>query len=43
MWEKSGREAPHATFYSAMLREIGPKGKESRFRKTERGKFERNR
>jgi hypothetical protein len=25
--------------YSAMLREIGVKGKEARFKKTERGKF----
>ena len=27
--------------YAAMIREIGKKGKESRFAKSERGKFER--
>ena len=29
------------TVYAAMIREIGKKGKESRFAKSERGKFER--
>ncbi len=33
------RQTPHATLYSAILREIGTKGKGARFKKTERGKF----
>jgi hypothetical protein len=32
-------QTPHATLYSAILREIGTKRKEARFKKTERGKF----
>ena len=35
----SGGQTPHATIYSAMIREIAAKGKESRFRKVGRGKF----
>jgi hypothetical protein len=38
-WESPGGKTPHATLYSAILRELGEKGKEARFRKTERGKF----
>jgi hypothetical protein len=38
-WKSPGGKTPHATLYSAMLREIGVKGKEARFKKTERGKF----
>ncbi len=38
-WKSPGGKTPHATLYSAILREIGSKGAESRFRKTERGKF----
>jgi hypothetical protein len=34
-----GGATPAATLYSAILREIKAKGKESRFVKTERGKF----
>ena len=34
-----GGKTPHATLYSAILREINEKGKDSRFTKTERGKF----
>jgi len=37
-WKSEGA-TPHATIYSAMIREIAAKGKESRFKKTERGKF----
>ena len=36
---KSGGKTPHATVYSAILREIQHKGDQSRFRKAERGKF----
>jgi hypothetical protein len=37
---KSGGKTPHATIYSAILREIQKKGDEARFRKAARGKFE---
>jgi HB1, ASXL, restriction endonuclease HTH domain len=39
LWTTPGGQTPHATLYSAILREIGRKGKEARFTKTERGKF----
>jgi hypothetical protein len=39
LWTSPGGQTPHATLYSAILREIGKKGKEARFTKTERGKF----
>jgi HB1, ASXL, restriction endonuclease HTH domain len=38
-WKSPAGKTPHSTLYSAMLREIGVKGKEARFKKTERGKF----
>jgi hypothetical protein len=38
-WTSPGGKTPHATLYSAILREIGTKGKESRFTKTDRGNF----
>jgi hypothetical protein len=38
-WKSPGGKTPAATLYSAILREITTKGKESRFEKTERGKF----
>lgn len=38
LWISPGGKTPHATLYSAILREIGI-GKESRFAKTGRGKF----
>lgn len=38
-WSSPGGQTPAATLYSAILREIQTKGKESRFKKTERGKF----
>ena len=38
-WSSPGGQTPHATLYSAILREINVKGKEARFVKTERGKF----
>jgi hypothetical protein len=37
-WTSPGGKTPAATLYSAILRELG-KGKESRFKKTERGHF----
>jgi len=38
-WKSPGGLTPHATLYSAILRELKAKGAEARFRKTERGKF----
>ena len=38
LWSSNGA-TPHATLYSAMLRECQKKGADSRFRKAERGKF----
>jgi hypothetical protein len=38
-WASPKGLTPAATLYSAVLREINAKGKESRFVKTERGKF----
>ena len=38
-WTSPGGKTPASTLYSALLREIDTKGKESRFTKTERGKF----
>ena len=39
LWTSPGGKTPHATLYSAILREIGTKGKDARFKKAERGKF----
>jgi hypothetical protein len=39
LWTSPGGKTPAATLYSAILREINVKGKESRFTKTERGRF----
>jgi hypothetical protein len=38
-WTSPGGKTPHATLYSAILSEITKKGKESRFRKADRGHF----
>ena len=38
-WTSPGGKTPHATLYSAILREIQTKKKETRFEKVERGKF----
>ena len=38
-WTSPGGKTPHATLYSAIMREIAVKGNEARFQKTERGKF----
>ena len=40
-WKSPGGKTPDRTLYAAIAREIGAKGPESRFRKTERGKFAR--
>ena len=39
LWTSPGGKTPHATLYSAIIREISVKGKESRFKKTDRGNF----
>ncbi len=41
-WKSPGGKTPHATLCSAILRETRTKGKDSRFKKTERGKFAAN-
>ena len=38
-WTSPGGKTPHATLYSAILREITTQGASSRFVKAERGKF----
>jgi hypothetical protein len=38
-WKSPGGKTPSATLYSSIIRECSAKGKESRFKKTERGKF----
>lgn len=38
-WTSPGGQTPHATLYSAILREINAKGKDARFKKSQRGKF----
>jgi hypothetical protein len=38
-WTSPGGKTPHATLYSAILRELNAKGNEARFKKSERGKF----
>jgi len=42
LWTSPGGKTPHATLYSAIIREIAIKGKEARFVKTERGQFAAN-
>jgi hypothetical protein len=37
LWTSPGGATPWATLYSAILREIQVKGKEARFKKTDRG------
>lgn len=39
LWTSLDGKTPHATLYSAILREINAKGKDARFAKAERGKF----
>jgi len=40
-WTSPGGKTPHATLYSAILREINVKGDEARFTKVDRGRFAR--
>jgi len=42
LWTSPNGKTPHATLYSAILREIGHKGEAARFRKGERGRGEFN-
>lgn len=39
LWSSPNGKTPASTLYAAILREIKQKGKEARFRKTERGHF----
>ena len=39
LWSSPGGATPHATLYSAIIREIATKGMESRFVKKDRGMF----
>jgi hypothetical protein len=39
LWSSPGGATPHATLYSAIIREIATKGTESRFVKKDRGMF----
>jgi len=39
LWTSPGGKTPHATLYAAILREVSTKGRDARFKKTERGKF----
>ena len=38
-WKSPGGKTPHATLYSAIIREIATKGTAARFQKAERGRF----
>ena len=38
-WKSPGGQTPNATLYAAIIREIKVKGKETRFKKTDRGRF----
>ena len=39
LWSTPNGATPDATLYASILREINAKGKDARFRKTERGHF----
>ncbi|HMO16201.1 MAG TPA: winged helix-turn-helix domain-containing protein [Pirellulaceae bacterium] len=39
LWSSPGGATPDATLYASILREINAKGKDARFRKTDRGHF----
>jgi hypothetical protein len=39
LWTSPGGKTPHATLYSAIIREISVKGKDARFAKKDRGQF----
>jgi hypothetical protein len=40
-WSSPGGKTPASTLYSGIIKEIATKGKESRFQKTDRGRFAR--
>ena len=40
-WSSPGGKTPASTLYSAILKEVTTKSKESRFKKTDRGRFAR--
>ena len=40
-WSSPGGKTPASTLYSGIQKEISTKGKESRFQKTDRGRFAR--
>ncbi len=42
LWSSPTGKTPHATLYSAILREMTTRGADARFRKVERGNFEFN-
>ncbi|MCO6454777.1 MAG: winged helix-turn-helix domain-containing protein [Pirellulaceae bacterium] len=39
LWSSPGGATPDATLYSSILRDINTKGKDARFKKTDRGHF----
>ena len=39
LWSTGGK-TPHATLYAAIIREITKKGKDARFKKVDRGRFQ---
>ena len=41
-WSSPGGKTPASTLYSGITKEIATKGKESRFQKTDRGRFARS-
>jgi hypothetical protein len=41
-WSSPGGKTPASTLYSGIIKEIATKVKESRFQKTDRGRFARN-
>jgi len=40
-WKSPAGKTPSATLYASLIKEIAAKGKESRFQKTDRGRFAR--
>ena len=38
-WKSPGGKTPQATLYAAIIREVATKGKDARFKKTDRGRF----
>jgi len=42
LWTSPGGKTPSATLYSSIIREIATKGKDARFKKSDRGRFVAN-